>query len=305
MLFDPIAIKKCRSLAIPYYVDTCWSAIRHPMYFLTEFERRNGRRSRVLLRNIDRNIVKLVNCRNSIQFLKNCRSHGLIPRFLQLQRRFSFRAADRVLKNCEIRLLNGVIRSEFDRLRYLQNSFNQLWLEFECLISAEDQNCLISGRDRLYSTQWQRANIRVNKKFENLFLKSSHYYNNSAGSHHPSYPVRSPSSAISSVVNLSNRPLTQDESSVLKLGLNFVRAPSKIPVLDIISAAELVSQQLCPPIATKFRSSVASSLKRTKSPSPNLSIAQMKALKSLKSDSSIIIAKADKGNATVLMNSGD
>ncbi|MCP4473778.1 MAG: hypothetical protein GY821_04275 [Gammaproteobacteria bacterium] len=81
--------------------------------------------------------------------------------------------------------------------------------------------------------------------------------------------------------------------------------PQKYLFLDIISAAELVSQQLCPPIATKFRSSVALSLKRTKSPSPNLSIAQMKALKSLKSDSSIIIAKADKGNATVLMNSVD
>ncbi len=34
MLFDPFAIKKCRSLAILYYINTCGSAIRHPMYFL-------------------------------------------------------------------------------------------------------------------------------------------------------------------------------------------------------------------------------------------------------------------------------
>ncbi|MCP4473275.1 MAG: hypothetical protein GY821_01620 [Gammaproteobacteria bacterium] len=275
------------------------------MSFLYEFERRNGRRSRILLREIDRYIVKLANCHNSIQFLKNCYIHGLIPRFLQLQRRFSFSAADKILKNCEIRLLKGVIRSEFERLHGLQNSFNRLWLEFECLVSVEDINRLTVGRDRLYSMQWQRVRTRTNKKFENLFLKTSHYYNNSSGSHYASHSSQVPLSATPSVVNLSTRPLTPDESSVLKLGLNFVRAPSKPPVLDIIASAELISQQLCPSIATRFRSSVASCLKKAKSPSPNLSFAQIKALKSLKMDSSIIIAKADKGNATVVMNSAD
>ena len=40
------------------------------------------------------------------------------------------------------------------------------------------------------------------------------------------------------VVNLSGEKLTNSQEEVLKLGLNFVSAPKKLPILDMVAAVE-------------------------------------------------------------------
>lgn len=46
------------------------------------------------------------------------------------------------------------------------------------------------------------------------------------------------------VMNLSDRPLSDSECSVLMKGLNFSVTPSKIPVDEIVAATELACNQL-------------------------------------------------------------
>ena len=99
--------------------------------------------------------------------------------------------------------------------------------------------------------------------------------------------------------------LTNAQESLLKKGKKFAIAPSKIPVLDIISRVELGLSQVN--FANKCsidtaRSKVVEILKRVKPPKPNLSKAEKLAMKELKQYDDIVILNADKGNSTVVMD---
>ena len=107
------------------------------------------------------------------------------------------------------------------------------------------------------------------------------------------------------IKNLSSRSLTNAQESLLKKGNKFAIAPSKIPVLDIISGVELGLSQIN--FANKFsidsaRSKVVEILKRAKPPKPNLSKAEKRAMEELKQYDDIVFLNADKGNSTVVMD---
>ena len=107
------------------------------------------------------------------------------------------------------------------------------------------------------------------------------------------------------IKNLSSRSLTNAQESLPKKGNKFAIAPSKIPVLDIISRVELGLTQVnfankCSIDST--RSKVVEILKRAKPPKPNLSKAEKRAMKELKQYDDIVILNADKGNSTVVMD---
>ena len=94
------------------------------------------------------------------------------------------------------------------------------------------------------------------------------------------------------VKNLSSRLLTNAQESLLKKGNKFAIAPSKIPVLDIISGVELGLSQVsfankC--LIDSARSKVVEILKRAKPPKPNLSKAEKCAVKELKQYDDIVI----------------
>lgn len=102
------------------------------------------------------------------------------------------------------------------------------------------------------------------------------------------------------VVNLSQRPLTSSEEDILLLGLNYAVAPSKLPITDIIAATETTARHLDLNTAQKPREGVSRVLTAAKLPKPNLTRSQQMALRQLRNDKSIVILRADKGNATVI-----
>ncbi len=75
-----------------------------------------------------------------------------------------------------------------------------------------------------------------------------------------------------------------------------------MPTKDIIVATEIACKNLPPTEAAKLRTEVASTIKSAKIPSSNLSRNELKALKKLKKEDSIVILPADKGRATVVMD---
>ena len=100
------------------------------------------------------------------------------------------------------------------------------------------------------------------------------------------------------MVNLIDRPLTEPQREVLRLGLNFAPVPTKLPLVDTISAVE-GAQQLKED-AEDLRGRVCGVLRHAKPPKDNLTKEQ-KALKELRSLEDEVILPADKGNATVMM----
>jgi len=85
-------------------------------------------------------------------------------------------------------------------------------------------------------------------------------------------------------------------------GLSFSVAPKKVNVLDIITGIESAVPQLPEETADQFRCEASAALRNVKPPKSNFSNDEHKALKSLKSDETIKILPADKGNATVVFD---
>ena len=80
-------------------------------------------------------------------------------------------------------------------------------------------------------------------------------------------------------MNMSERPLTKPEESILALGLNLVPVPTSIPEKTIIAETEAVARSLEEEDAAKLRSAVQSCLNNPKLPKSNLTKCQMLAFR--------------------------
>ena len=104
------------------------------------------------------------------------------------------------------------------------------------------------------------------------------------------------------VINLSDEPLEDEETSLLSLGLKFCPASDNDSVAKTSSQLEPVLKQLGHGVESAAAHEVTSTLVNSKQKPSNLNIKQTMALKSLKKKSKDLkIVPADKGNATVVM----
>ena len=104
------------------------------------------------------------------------------------------------------------------------------------------------------------------------------------------------------VVYLSSRSLSDAEKALLKKRLNFAVTPANIPATEIIAKVEAAIRQLDAEQADTVRRAVNGILQQAKPPEPNITKEMRDALKSLKEDESIMVLPADKGHASVLMD---
>ena len=107
------------------------------------------------------------------------------------------------------------------------------------------------------------------------------------------------------MVNISCYELKKEEMEVLNKGLNFSLAPNKIPNEEIICSLEDGIRTLKDEDKELIRQECAVILRKAKPPRRNLNLEQLKAIKSLRNNNDIVILKADKGDAIVIMNYED
>ena len=98
---------------------------------------------------------------------------------------------------------------------------------------------------------------------------------------------------------LSQRP----EEEVLFLKLSFAITPKEIPFEEIIAATEATSHNLDAKTADALRLGVSVNLQQAKQPRLNLSFKHHQAICNLRGNPSSTIVSADKGRATVIMES--
>ncbi|XP_047998166.1 uncharacterized protein LOC125235611 [Leguminivora glycinivorella] len=106
------------------------------------------------------------------------------------------------------------------------------------------------------------------------------------------------------VVNLSSATLDDATVSVLEKGLNFAITPKRIPYETVICGVEeAITRNKVPSCdAEALRQDVAVILRRAKLPKSNTTTEERIALRNLKNNEDILVLKADKGNATVVMD---
>ena len=109
------------------------------------------------------------------------------------------------------------------------------------------------------------------------------------------------------VINLSDKELTTDETSVLRKGLNFAVTPSKVPTDEYVIAIESACRILGPDTkeAETLRADCVRIIKNAPNPRPNLPRNERMALDNLAKDNNVTIVPADKGRAVVILNSID
>lgn len=106
-------------------------------------------------------------------------------------------------------------------------------------------------------------------------------------------------------MNLSDHQLSEEERSVLSKGENFAITPKSVPVEDIIANVEASLRKVPQEIAEKIRQESSRVLQKAKPPKSNITGKEQKALKNLRANKDIVILKADKGNATAILNTKD
>jgi len=87
--------------------------------------------------------------------------------------------------------------------------------------------------------------------------------------------------------------------------LNFALALKKIPYEEIICSLKDGIKTLKEEDKELIRQECVVILRKAKPPRRNLNLEQLKAIKSLRNNNNIVILKADKGGATVIMNHED
>ena len=107
------------------------------------------------------------------------------------------------------------------------------------------------------------------------------------------------------VINLSSKPLTPAQRSVLAKSNNFVVTPRHPPNLEYITAIEAACTKLSQQDAEELRADINWVLRSSHSPKPNLAKAQNLAIRELKRDKDCIVLTADKGVAKVIMDRQD
>ena len=107
------------------------------------------------------------------------------------------------------------------------------------------------------------------------------------------------------VINLSSKPLTPAQRSVLAKGPNFVVTPRHPPNLEYITAIEAACTKLSQQDAEELRADVNQVLWSSHPPKPNLTKAKNLAIRELKRDKDCIVLTADKGVTMVIMDRQD
>ena len=106
---------------------------------------------------------------------------------------------------------------------------------------------------------------------------------------------------------MSNTELNNTQTAVLEKGFNFAITPKSIPKLDIVTGVETGLRKIRNAASVAIARSKVAEILKTASPPPNRNVTreEEEALKELKNNEKIVILKADKGNATVVMNTED
>nr|XP_049699777.1 uncharacterized protein LOC126053464 [Helicoverpa armigera] len=157
--------------------------------------------------------------------------------------------------------------------------------------------------DEREKSKYNECKNRQIIKFEKLTSKSN--VQNNTRKENGTRPL--PASQSRAVVNLSKNVLDENTVQVLSKGLNFAVTPRKIPVESIICNVEdcLFKNKINKHDSEAIRQDISSVLRRNILPKPNLNKNQYLALKNLRDRPELTILRADKGNATVVMDTSD
>ncbi|XP_078351964.1 uncharacterized protein LOC144636650 [Oculina patagonica] len=229
-----------------------------------------------------------------LTFLTRCIKNRIVPKDLQVRPPVPTKGARRVAELASMRFLRERIRltqmAKGDAKKEADTTSAQ---SITSVLSTEDADRIleqikINTQRVFYSTK-----DRQKQKFEKL-VRERHAAVSLADTPYVD--------KTNWVINLSSRSLSDAEIALLWKELNFAVTPTNIPAKEIIASVESAVRQLNTEQADLIRRAINSILQQAEPPEPNITKEMRDGLKSLKEDDSIMILPADKGRASVVLD---
>lgn len=247
-----------------------------------------GRSALQLVRRHERCSKKLARFSNHLTFLTRCIKNSVIPKDLRVRSPIPSRAGQRIADNTSRRFLRERIHITRIALDSIKDELGRTTQQVKDALAEEHSCVVLECNSNSYRVEFDKCKTRQQEKYSKLI--------------EPRRDTRLHSVSDTWVVNLSGRELTPDESAILSKGLNFAVAPKRVPATEIIAKVESCVRTLDAETVATVRKDVNAILTAAEPPKSNITSGMRKALKSLKDDSSVTILPADKGRATVVLD---
>ena len=240
----------------------------------------------------ERCFEKLARYKNHVVFNLRCKSSGVIPPCLRLRPPLKTARSQRIAERASEAFLQERIHESVTKKKKLDDDRRWIALGLKRRLDRSDFDKVVGLVTRRGESTFVKTKSKQEEKFAMFQEKTG------VPRRHQTHQKW--------IKNLTNHQLTKEETSVLGRGLNFAPVPSKVPTKDIIASVEpALHHHDNPSEANVARAAVCKNLGKSKPPRDNLTFGEKEALKALRKNKKIVIAKADKGNVTVVMNKED
>ena len=264
-------------------------------------------------------------CKQGIDFIEQCLKHEKQPDFSRIALAPSHLNENKHFTN---NLRNAITEEELKNKRKKRNRLNNQLLQLQAKISPE-----------LSSTDWYYLQLLVHERVSNInsALTTNHTQKLSKLGINPKIRINTNNidmsrnniskieaiDSVPTIFNYSKRELSELETNILKKGLKFGITNRKVDEYEILARFEELAETLdkleiaykeddlkanlnsknsflleLQQLSTEF-------IELSKHAKDNLSIEEHNALVNLSKDKTIVITKADKGNAVVIQDITD
>ena len=166
--------------------------------------------------------------RNHLHYTLHCKHHGVTPPSLKLKSAMKGRNADLILQRAQRALTNERINDIKRRLQHFKSESAGSDEFLFSVLPSDVYSEIKQFMTHAYTRKYTEVKVRQQNKFTRLLAKTE------ADKFRKNGPIThvSPEEAerIKSkwVVNLSNKQLTDDETDVLRKGLNYAVTPAQL-----------------------------------------------------------------------------
>ena len=249
---------------------------------------------------------KIATFQNHLHFTLHCKHHGIFPSSLTLKCALKGKRVNNILIRAQRALTNERINRINHRLIYFINIRSDIDEFMFFKLPADYYDAVKKWMGQAHRTHFNNICLRHRAKFE--VLQRKHQQSNQDDDTIVPIDQEEKNALMKKwVINLSDRPLTQDETSLLQKGLNFAVTPKTTPINEYIIGIETACKLLGPDSkqAETLRADCVKIVKNTKLPKPNIPKGELNALHTLAKEPEITILPADKGRSVVVMNTSD